>query len=249
MAELNPIKEFIQNLIRLTGYELHRKGRVLPQEDRATMGAGLQWLAGNGFRFATVLDVGASDGRWSAECMRLFPDAGYVLFEPQPVHGAALERFAAAPGRRVRTVRKAVGATTGSICFDATEPFGGVLTERDGDHVIRVEMTSLDAELDARPEPAPYLLKLDTHGVERSILSGAAETLRGCEALIIEAYNYRITGEAFLFWELCAHLGSMGFRVVDACDLLHRPFDGSLWQMDLFFIRDSWPGFAETRYW
>ena len=49
---------------------------------------------------ATVIDVGASDGRWSGEIMQHFPSASYLLIEAQEgVRGAGLQRFKAAhPG-------------------------------------------------------------------------------------------------------------------------------------------------------
>jgi hypothetical protein len=36
---------------------------------------------------------------------------------------------------------------------------------------------------------------------------------------------------------MCAHLEALGFRCMDAVDLEWRPFDNTLWQMDLVFIR------------
>jgi hypothetical protein len=62
--------------------------------------------------------------------------------------------------------------------------------------------------------------------------------------LVIEAYNYRISGEALLFWELCAYLAERGFRPVDLVDSMHRPYDDAFWQMDLVFVRSTWAGFA-----
>ena len=53
-----------------------------------------------------------------------------------------------------------------------------------------------------RPKP-PFLVKLDTHGVEAAILGGAQKTLTRSVAWIIEAYNQRIVSDCLLFWELC----------------------------------------------
>src|SRR5277367_2137900 len=45
----------------------------------------------------SVIDVGASDGRWSAELMHHFPKAAYLLVEAQSAaHGEALQKFKAA---------------------------------------------------------------------------------------------------------------------------------------------------------
>ncbi len=209
------------------------------------MAAGLGLLAGIGVAPATVVDVGASDGQWSALALEVFPEAAYVLFEPQPAHSAALDEFAAVHPR-VSVVRSAVGAESGVSLFDAADPFGGVLQKAPSEASIEVPVTTLDEAL-AGAEP-PFLVKLDTHGVEREILAGAAETLSRSAAWIVEAYNYEIEPGCLLFWELCASLHEHGFRPVEVVDVMHRPRDGTLWQMDVFFARADWPGFARVTY-
>lgn len=245
------MKLLIKNLLGRFGWALHRienNDPPSPLSLRSSMREGLKWLADNGIHVNTVLDVGASNGSWSVECMAFYPDANYVLFEPQPVHSAALDGFADECKRNVCLVKKAVGASEGYTFFDAADPFGGALSDKEGDSTIKVDLTTIDAALLEIDSKAPYLLKLDTHGFEKSILSGSNSTLGKCEVLIIEAYNFRITEEAFLFWELCAYLAAKGFRPVDLVDVLHRVYDNSLWQMDLIFVRDSWKGFDYISY-
>jgi hypothetical protein len=132
--------------------------------------------------------------------------------------------------------------------FDQEDPYSGIITDQESENTIKVDMVPLDITLSELPVKGPYLIKLDTHGIERSILQGAAQTLEESKILIIEAYNYRITDEAFLFWELCAYLHEKGFRPIDLVDVAHRDHDGSLWQMDLIFIRSTWPGFKHVSY-
>lgn len=237
-----PIKRTIKAILRKAGWELHRI-RATP-----TMIHGLRWLSDHGFHIKTVLDVGASDGRWSMDCMAFYPDARYVLFEPQPVHSDALLRFAQSSPAAVVPVRKAVGARVGRTHFDAADPLGGALAGSAGAHTIEVEVTTIDASVAELAAEGPYFLKLDTHGFEKGILEGAGKTLEKAAALVIEAYNYRITDEALLFWELCAFLADRGFRPINLVDVMHRERDGSLWQVDIFFIRSSWEGFNYTSY-
>ena len=78
-------------------------------------------------------------------------------------------------------------------------------------------------------------MKLDTHGAEAAILAGAQVTLARSSAWIVETYNQQITPDCLLFWGLCSYMVTRGFRPIDLIDVLHRPFDGTLWQMDLFF--------------
>lgn len=244
---INSVKELIQQLLGKAGYEIHRKQRKTPCQD-PLMAPIFAWLKKHGFTVNTVLDVGASDGRWSRSCMAYFPAANYVLYEPQPVHSKMLDSFASEFPDRVITVEKAVGPVEGKLLFDVTQLFGGGPAKPESEKVLQVEQTTIDASVSEIAVTGPYLLKLDTHGYEKSILSGSEQTLKQCEILIIEAYNYHITEEAMLFWELCACLAEKGFRTVDLVELRHRPHDQSFWQMDIVFVRDDWQGFNYLSY-
>jgi len=243
------VKQLIKQSIKKV---LNKSGIVLSATDRyshSSMGESLQWLNSSGFHVTTVLDVGASNGCWSESCMSFFPNAHYILFEPQPTHSDALDSFASTHRQKVSLVKKAVGATEGHTFFDATDPFGGQLNAGgSGKHSIKVDVTTLDNSLSHLQVEGPYLLKLDTHGFEKGILEGASHMLTQANVLIIEAYNYRITQEALLFWELCAFLAERGFRPVDLVDVMHRQRDKSLWQMDLVFVKDDWEGFDRNTY-
>lgn len=220
-------------------------GRILRGAQSSEMRAALRLLVRVGVEPATIVDVGASDGQWAKLARAAFPDAELVLFEPQTVHGAALDRF-----RRknpdARIIRSAVGERTGSSFFDGADPFGGVLQKERTADSIRVPVVTLDDEL-AAAKP-PFLVKLDTHGAEPAILSGARETITRSAAWIIEAYNQRFTADSLLFWELCGYMADHGLRPIDLVDVYHRPHDGTLWQMDLFFIRSDWAGFSYLKY-
>ncbi len=196
----------------------------------------------------TIIDVGASNAQWSRAALESFPSAAFVLYEPQAVHFSDLDRFERERGQQVSVVQKAVGRSSGTTLFDASDPFGGALQQTPSAASITVPLTSLDESLSELGAKPPFLVKLDTHGYEFSILEGGAETLRQSVAWIIEAYNIRLTSEGMLFWELCAYMQERGFRPVDLVDVLHRRFDQTLWQMDIFFIRDTWPGFERRSY-
>lgn len=238
------------------GYELRRCNHNSqstpknspPVQMRTTMDKGLEWLAANAIQIGTVLDIGASNGCWTEKCRRFYPDAEYVLYEPQPVHSDALDDYAASRPR-IKVVKEAVGATVGQTFFEASSPFGGALASSgEAEHTIVVGMTTLDRSSEDLNSLGPFLVKLDTHGYELSILSGASKVLSQSAALIIEAYNYKITPEAPLFWELCSFLDERGFRPIDLVDVMHRKRDNSLWQMDLIFLRSDWQGFDYTSY-
>jgi FkbM family methyltransferase len=166
------------------------------------------------------------------------------------LHHEALDAFVSSCQQTVIPVKKAVGASEGQshFLFDPEDPYSGAITSEESENTINVDLTTIDESLSKLQVEGPFLLKLDTHGYERSILKGAAQTLEKTNVLIIEAYNYKITDEAFLFWELCAYLSEKGFRPIDLVDVAHRKYDSSLWQMDLFFIKSTWEGFQYVSY-
>jgi FkbM family methyltransferase len=206
------------------------------------------WLQKNRFEIKTVLDVGASDGRWSKQCMNHFPEAHYILFEPQSCHYDALNYMGKDPNGKITIVKKAVGQKSGVTYFNITDPFGGSLSEIKRTNTVEVGLTSIDDSINEIESEGPFLLKLDTHGFEIPILEGAAKTLDDCEILIIEAYNYNIEPGSVTFWQLCEYLYRKGFRPIDVVDTMYREYDNSLWQMDIVFIKSSWKGFEYISY-
>lgn len=199
--------------------------------------AGLARAAARGARLGSVIDVGASDGRWSRMAAAIFPDARFLMVEAQRTHEPALRRLAREDARFDRAL-VAAGPRDGTIHFDAADPFGGVASEQTtGAADIVVPMRTLDGLVAERGLHGPYLLKLDTHGFETAILSGAAATLRAARLLVIEVYNFRLMPDpgCLRFHELCSWLEPRGFRCVDICEVSRRPKDHVLWQMDMIF--------------
>ena len=160
----------------------------------------------------TVIDVGASDGRWSAAVMQYFPLATYLLIEAQKqVHGPGLEKFKASHAN-IAYELCAAGDHDGEIHFDASEPFGGVASPvafKNGD--ITVPMRRIDSLVSSRGLRGPFMIKLDTHGFEVPILNGAVETLSRATMLVIEAYNFTLCQGCLRFYELRAFLEERGF--------------------------------------
>jgi FkbM family methyltransferase len=198
---------------------------------------------------ATVIDVGASDGRWSERMMKYLPKAKYLLVEAQQAaHGEKLEHFVASHPN-AEYVLCAAGDQQGEIEFDASDPFGGLASttpfSRDN---VRVPMQSIDHLVEERNLRGPFLLKLDTHGFEVPILEGARKTLDESVMLVIEAYNFTLCPGALRFHELCFFLESRGFRCADMFDLMVRPLDDAFWQMDLVFLPSGHPIFQSNHF-
>jgi len=180
--------------------------------------------------------------------MKHLPDCRYLLVEAQPVHEPALREFCSRNSSTIYAL-VAAGEQEGSVNFDATDPFGGQASSRAySSHNIVVPVAPLDALVEKNRLAGPYLLKLDTHGYEIPILKGARKILQDTEVIVMECYNFRIATECLRFDEMCGYLHGLGFRCIDLVCPLHRPLDGSLWQMDLVFVRETRPEFSVAKY-
>jgi FkbM family methyltransferase len=196
----------------------------------------------------TVIDVGASDGSWALLCMKYFPRARYFLIEAQQPHEVSLQALKE-KYTNVDYIISAAGSRNGEIYFDATDLFGGLASERPFDeNSITVPVVTIDSEIKKRSLAPPYLIKLDTHGYELPIISGGSEVLAETNAIVAEVYNFKIADECLRFFEFCAYLDKNEFLPIDIVDVVLRPGDDSLWQMDMVFLRKDRKEFQNNSY-
>ncbi len=246
------IKNIIQSIFHRLGYQVNKLSslpvRYMERENVFTMSCAIQRLVQRNIEIRTVIDVGASDGRWSELCMRSYPDAFYYLMEAQSPHREALAAFKKQHSK-VDFVIAAAGNKVGTVYFDNSGLFGGLASDApfEGDCIV-VPVTTIDEEAHKHRLQAPFLIKLDTHGYEVPILEGARQTLKEANAVIIETYNFQIAKDSLRFWEMCSYMENLGFLPIDMADFMHRKKDGAFWQMDTFFIRKDKPEFQSNDY-
>jgi FkbM family methyltransferase len=208
----------------------------------------LRRAALRGVEVNTIVDVGASDGRWSVAARRFFPNASCLLVEAQPTHEPALRRLCARDPRLTYALC-AAGPQRGTTWFDVSDPFGGQAgQDSTGKQVRELPQIPLDELAQERKLQPPFLLKLDTHGYEVPILEGATEVLKQSSLIMVEVYNFQLSKESVRFPQLCGYLEERGFRCVDLADPMGRPKDGVLWQMDLLFAPADRPEFQDNSY-
>ncbi len=197
----------------------------------------------------TVIDVGASDGRWSKTLMLFYPYAFYFLIEANQVHESKLKRFKE-KHENVDYILAAAGDTVGEVYFDASDPAGGLASHKpmNGDNVIKVPVITVDTQVKQQNLTGPYLLKLDTHGFEVPIFEGATATLKETSIIVVEAYNFVLCEGCLRFHEMCLFLEEKGFRPLGLCNPAFRPKDGLLWQIDLIFARSDRKEFLSNAY-
>lgn len=197
----------------------------------------------------TVVDVGASDGRWSGRLAQQIPGAEFLLVEANPVWHDALSGFAA--GRpNMHPAPYAASDHEGTVSFyiDPANPLGGGASAvATTDHTATVPARPIDDLVAEANLAGPFMLKLDTQGHEVEVFAGAARTLNETSLIVVEAYGVGEPGRPD-FSELLDHMRGLGFRCSGIADLVVRPSDGMLWQMDLALIPESHPALGDTNY-
>jgi FkbM family methyltransferase len=243
------LKNSIQKLLSLLNLRLVRVNtHSTPADSRSTIKSALNSMLERGYLINTVIDIGASDGRWSEGMMSQYPNTSYFLIEAQECHLQKLKEFVARfPNANYELA--AAGAEPGNIFFDASNPFGGQAssTPFQSNNIV-VPVTSVDAEVEKHNLKGPFLIKFDTHGYETPILKGAHKTLENTSVIIMECYVHRLTKDSLLFNEMCAHLDKLGFRCIDMIDPVWRTYDDTFWQMDLIFIKKDSIEFSYLNY-
>uniref|UniRef100_UPI0040572416 FkbM family methyltransferase n=1 Tax=Candidatus Electrothrix sp. TaxID=2170559 RepID=UPI0040572416 len=196
---------------------------------------------------STVVDIGASNGKWTQMAMEAIPAQCFFAIEPLEERKVELELLKQRDARFGYALCVA-GAARGEVEMTVTEDLDGSTVGGDRGTVRRVAVQTLDQLIAEQKCPAPYLLKFDTHGYEVSILEGASKTLANTNVIVMETYNYNLTEDTLRFHEMCAYLEELGFRCYDMAEPRLRKYDSTLWQMDLFFAKVDSGLFEYTGY-
>lgn len=197
----------------------------------------VQRLAQRKVPIQSVIDIGASDGKWSIDCMKHFPAANYLAVEPLEERKKALE----ANKRRFSNFDYALcvagDVDGGEVSLNVTNDLDGSTVEGENSGVSRsCPVRTIDSLVSETNLPGPYLLKFDTHGYELPILSGSPDVLQRTTAIIMEVYNFKLTPGSLRFHEMCAHLEELGYRPADIAEPILRLHDGAFWQVDILFL-------------
>lgn len=200
-------------------------------------------LARTGWQPSQVIDVGAWQGTWTLECMRLFPHARYLLIDPLPENRQPLEAVAARHAN-VRPWHGAAGPADADLALhrhaDQSSPLVATVPQWRGTETILVPQRTLDSFLAAGEILPPQLLKADVQGYELEVLRGAERVLRSLDAVLLEvSFRHLYEGQP-LAHEIVGHMAGRGFRIFDVCSY-SQDESGDLVQSDLLFVRGDWP--------
>jgi FkbM family methyltransferase len=205
-------------------------------------------LVADGSSFATVIDVGANAGQFTAAALHAWPHARVIAFEPL-ADAAKLVADVAGAARAVEVHQCALGAEDGEIEFfrhthalsssalrvsEAARPLPWA-EELPGETVT---LHRLDTVIAERRLVQPVLLKLDVQGFELEVLAGATATLAQVDAIVLEAAFVPGYAGQPPFATVHEVLCGMGWSLVRPLDF-RRESDGRIVEADLLYRRSE----------
>jgi len=192
-----------------------------------------------------IVDIGASNGKWTQECLRIYPDARYFLIDPLPANLPALNALQSSrPG--VRIWHGALGRAPGILEFYSHGDQSSFFTSDSfpTQDINRIDIRCLDSFLGTEHMQSPDFIKADVQGFELEVLRGATTCLKSVQLLLLEVSFRRVYCDAPLAHEVISAVGNWGFRIYDICTYEGRPSDGELAQSDILFAPEDSPLFA-----
>ncbi len=254
---MHNIKHTIRNTCRRLGFDVHRIRRTNLNSEPCVESHAfdrvfqrLELFKILGFYPQVICDVGASNGCWSRNSLKLFPDARYFCVEPLEEHVPALEHLhQECPN--VTYWHGCLGARTETTILYADGDGSSLLPGHWGNSYgtqQEVSIESLDRLIEQGTCPQPDLIKLDVQGYELEVLKGAAAALQNVSMIIAEASFFSFQEGMPLFHDVVGHLAEYGFVVADILSLSVRPLDAAAAQTDILFLQEIHPVRHDNRW-
>jgi len=197
-------------------------------------------LKEHGYTPKVIFDIGAHHGLWTDECLKIFPNQTYHLFEAID-YSMELSRFDGINNINVncgyildaeeRDVKWYQMKNTGDSMFkEKTECFENC-------QVIMRRTYTLDNMVDAS-DLENVLIKIDCQGAEIPILKGASEIVKKTDFIILEIPYFGQYNEGVpTFLEHIKFMDSLGFIPFDISDIHY--VHNFAFQADIMFINKN----------
>jgi FkbM family methyltransferase len=199
-----------------------------------------------GFDPRSIVDVGANRGNWTRAALAYFPDAEFLLIEPQAhlrVHVEDLLRR----GHKLRWVSAGVSDRAGVLPLtiapdDVSSNFGMTREQATayGYRQAMAEVRTLEEIVRSEGIAPPEMVKIDAEGYDLKVLAGPGNLLGTADIFFVEA-AVCATGIENTMAAVIARMTAAGYRMIDITDINRSPKHGVLWLCELAFMREGCP--------
>jgi FkbM family methyltransferase len=176
-----------------------------------------------------IIDVGGAHGTVTQYFTKHYPNFRFCCVEANPRLRDELEQKFSA-NKKVTVKSMALGSVAGEEYLHVTaNQLSSSLHNLNADEIsvlqedhrswlqevekIKVNVSTLDDEF--KDEPGVLLIKLDTQGTEKDILTSGIELLKRTRFVLTEMNNHKIYDDACQYHEVDEFLRSRSFRLVD----------------------------------
>jgi FkbM family methyltransferase len=230
-------KKLLKSILNKLGVEVKRYNQSCEGHQR------LKVLKSLGFNPTHILDGGAHCGAWTAKTSEVFPNASFVLIEPNPEMSKSLKDVTVKSTKTIipKALDNQDDLERDLYLWDDRENTGASLlpqvskTQNRSHRVKTITIDTLCQKLNIFPE----LIKLDLQGNELAALQGSKKSLERAEVLIVEFgclnnYENRTTPN-----DILTFLYPYGFKLFDVIDLNYRPSDSRLCGGDFILAKGN----------
>ena len=245
------MKKLLKKILALAGYHLQKNQPAIPPGHPSRPVGNftqlLQDLKERGLDCKQVLDVGANAGHWSGMANLIFPNAKYLLIEPQEEMKAKLEQLCAIQ-TNMHFVLAGAGPKATEMVLTVWDDLLGTSLLPAPDAALKannkqrtIPIVTIDGLLDSGKMKVPELVKLDIQGFELEALRGAEKLFGQTEVFILEVSMFAFDGHQNQpeFFEVVQFMFERGYVVYDFPGFGRRPYDGALGQCDICFVKQN----------
>jgi FkbM family methyltransferase len=238
------LKSFTKAALRRVGLDIQR---YRPWKQLHVFFAAWKEL---GFDPRFVIDVGANHGDWTRAARKYFPEADYLLIEPQAAlrkHSSKLLQTSHVTWRNAGLSDEPGRLELHMAKRDDSASFRPLphATARGDSTSLFVEVTTLD-QVVSEVGRIPDLLKIDAEGYDLQVLRGAKSLLGQTELVLVEC---SLCGRDFVntLSSVIGYMTERGYTPVDFTDLNRSPRQNLLWLCEAAFLKNSSPLWEKIR--
>lgn len=227
------MKDFIRDLIRKLGFDIHYFGRSIILKD---------------LNIDLVLDVGANEGQYAKSMRRIGYEGRIISFEPLKVAFLKLQKASSSDHLWIVNNYALGNENINSSINISSNSYSSSIMEMTNFHKSaskesayidkqNIEIKTLDSIFAGLSKGAlNILLKIDTQGFEKNVLLGSLQSLSSLSAIQLEVSMVELYQGEDIFLEIINFLDSINFKVVSIEPGFFDKKTGFMLQCDLICV-------------